>query len=131
MFSVALLQSEVQVNDTWLDYFIIAVYFVFVLGIGYVLAVTLTLASNRTWHIMAVAALGAFLLMLAPLVSPYDTTWWRYLENHAVTLFAIVVTSVYGSANMRKRFDARKACSVVSTSASVTIPRPQKASPSQ
>ncbi|HEU4848772.1 MAG TPA: sodium:solute symporter family protein [Rubrobacteraceae bacterium] len=37
MFSVALLQSEVQVNDTWLDYFIIAVYFVFVLGIGYVL----------------------------------------------------------------------------------------------
>ncbi len=37
MFSVALLQSKVQVNDTWLDYFIIAVYFVFVLGIGYVL----------------------------------------------------------------------------------------------
>ena len=37
MFSLALLQSEVQVNDTWLDYFIIAVYFVFVLGIGYVL----------------------------------------------------------------------------------------------
>jgi solute:Na+ symporter, SSS family len=37
MISVALLQSKVQVNDTWLDYFIIAVYFVFVLGIGYVL----------------------------------------------------------------------------------------------
>jgi SSS family solute:Na+ symporter len=37
VFSVALLQSNVQVNDTWLDYFIIAVYFVFVLGIGYVL----------------------------------------------------------------------------------------------
>jgi solute:Na+ symporter, SSS family len=31
---LALLQSMVQVNDTWLDYFIIAVYFVFVLGIG-------------------------------------------------------------------------------------------------
>jgi SSS family solute:Na+ symporter len=29
-----LVQSKVQVNDTWLDYFIIAVYFVFVLGIG-------------------------------------------------------------------------------------------------
>jgi SSS family solute:Na+ symporter len=35
--SLALLQSPVQVNDTWLDYFIIVVYFVFVLGIGYVL----------------------------------------------------------------------------------------------
>jgi SSS family solute:Na+ symporter len=31
---LVLLQSKVQVNDTWLDYFIIAVYFVFVLGIG-------------------------------------------------------------------------------------------------
>jgi solute:Na+ symporter, SSS family len=37
MSSLALLQSLVQVNDTWLDYFIIAVYFVFVLGIGAVL----------------------------------------------------------------------------------------------
>ena len=32
-----MVQSKVQVNDTWLDYFIIAVYFVFVLGIGAVL----------------------------------------------------------------------------------------------
>jgi solute:Na+ symporter, SSS family len=37
MFGLALLQSMVQVNDTWLDYFIIGVYFVFVLGIGAVL----------------------------------------------------------------------------------------------
>jgi solute:Na+ symporter, SSS family len=37
MSGLALLQSKVQVNDTWLDYFIIAVYFVFVLGIGAVL----------------------------------------------------------------------------------------------
>jgi len=71
-------------------------------GIGYVLAVTLALGSNRTWHIMAVAALGACLLMLAPLISPYDMTWWRYLENHAVTLFAIIVSSIFGSANLRK-----------------------------
>ncbi|HVF17879.1 MAG TPA: response regulator, partial [Steroidobacteraceae bacterium] len=71
-------------------------------GIGYVLAVTVTLGSNRTWHVIAVAALGCVLLMAAPLLSPYDLTWWRYLENHAVTLFAIVVTSVFGSANMRK-----------------------------
>src|SRR5918911_1269212 len=33
---LALVQTP-PVNDTWLDYFIIAVYFVFVLGIGYVL----------------------------------------------------------------------------------------------
>jgi solute:Na+ symporter, SSS family len=37
VFSLALLQSKVQVNDSWLDYFIIGVYFVFVLGIGAVL----------------------------------------------------------------------------------------------
>ena len=37
MISLALLQSKVQVNDSWLDYFIIGVYFVFVLGIGAVL----------------------------------------------------------------------------------------------
>jgi hypothetical protein len=37
MSGLALLQSKVQVNDSWLDYFIIAVYFVFVLGIGAVL----------------------------------------------------------------------------------------------
>ncbi len=34
MGNLALLQSLVEVNETWLDYFIIAVYFVFVLGIG-------------------------------------------------------------------------------------------------
>jgi solute:Na+ symporter, SSS family len=34
---LALLQSMVRVNDTWIDYFIIGVYFVFVLGIGAVL----------------------------------------------------------------------------------------------
>jgi SSS family solute:Na+ symporter len=37
VFGLALLQSKVQVNDSWLDYFIIGVYFVFVLGIGAVL----------------------------------------------------------------------------------------------
>jgi hypothetical protein len=37
MSGLALIQSKVQVNDTWLDYFIIGVYFVFVLGIGAVL----------------------------------------------------------------------------------------------
>jgi solute:Na+ symporter, SSS family len=35
--NVALVQPLVTVNESWLDYFIIAVYFVFVLGIGAVL----------------------------------------------------------------------------------------------
>jgi solute:Na+ symporter, SSS family len=34
MISLALVQVKVSVNETWLDYFIIGVYFVFVLGIG-------------------------------------------------------------------------------------------------
>ena len=37
MASVALLQLQVSVDTSWLDYFIIGVYFVFVLGIGAVL----------------------------------------------------------------------------------------------
>ncbi len=37
MGNLALLQSLVEVNETWIDYFIIGVYFVFVLGIGAVL----------------------------------------------------------------------------------------------
>jgi PAS domain S-box-containing protein len=71
-------------------------------GIGYVLAVTLSLSSNRFWHITTIAALGATLMFLAPIVSPYDGTWWTYLENHSVTVFAIIVTGLFGSANMRK-----------------------------
>ena len=37
MFTLALLQMQVSVDDSWLDYFIIGVYFLFVLGIGAVL----------------------------------------------------------------------------------------------
>ena len=72
------------------------------IGIGYVLAVLLSLSSNRQWHVTVVAALGAVLLFVAPIVSPYDSTWWTYLENHAVTIFAIIVTGFFGSANIRK-----------------------------
>ncbi|HMN44030.1 MAG TPA: response regulator [Povalibacter sp.] len=73
-----------------------------VVGMGYLLAVTLCLSSNRTWHIMAVAGISAILLLIAPIVSTYDAHWWIYLEHHSVTLFAILVTSLYGSAHMRK-----------------------------
>lgn len=37
MTSLALLQLKISANDTWVDYFIIALYFAFVLGIGAVL----------------------------------------------------------------------------------------------
>lgn len=37
MTSLALLQLEVSVEDSWLDYLIIGIYFLFVLGIGAVL----------------------------------------------------------------------------------------------
>jgi two-component system, sensor histidine kinase and response regulator len=72
------------------------------IGIGYVLAVILSLSSNRHWHITVIAAVGAMLLFIAPIISPYDAGWWAYLENHAVTVFAILVTGFFGSANMRK-----------------------------
>jgi PAS domain S-box-containing protein len=72
------------------------------IGIGYVLAVMLSLSSNRHWHATAVATLGALLLFAAPIASPYHPGWWAYLENHALTLFAIFVTGFFGAANMRK-----------------------------
>ena len=72
------------------------------IGIGYVLAIMLSLSSNRHWHPTAVATLCALLLFAAPIASPYHPDWWRYLENHALTLFAIFVTGFFGSANMRK-----------------------------
>jgi PAS domain S-box-containing protein len=72
------------------------------IGIGYVFAVILSLSSNRHWHVTVVAAVGAVLLFVAPTVSPYDGTWWTYLENHAVTVFAIFVTGFFGGAHNRK-----------------------------
>jgi PAS domain S-box-containing protein len=71
-------------------------------GIGYVLAVTMSLSSNRVWHITAIAGVGATLMFLGPIASPYNSSWWTYLETHAVTVFAIIVTGLFGSANMRK-----------------------------
>jgi PAS domain S-box-containing protein len=70
--------------------------------IGYVLAVTLCLRSNRPWHITVVALLGAVLLFVAPVFAPYDPHWWAYLERHSASVFAILVTGMYGNAHMRK-----------------------------
>ncbi len=71
-------------------------------GVGYVLAVTLTLSSNRPWHIVVIAGVATLLLVLSPIMAPYSITWWQYLENHAATIFAILITGLFGSANMRK-----------------------------
>ena len=71
-------------------------------GIGYVMAVTLTLSSNRPWHITAVAGVATLLLVISPIMAPYGPTWWQYLENHSVVIFAILITGLFGSANMRK-----------------------------
>ena len=71
-------------------------------GIGYVLAVMLSLSSNRFWHSAAIAGLGTLLMFVAPLLAPANLDWWVYLQNHSVTVFAIIVTGVFGSAHMRK-----------------------------
>jgi PAS domain S-box-containing protein len=77
-------------------------------GIGYVLAVILCLSSNRSWHITVVAAIGGTLMFISPIATPYDAGWWAYLENHAVTIFAIIATGLLGSAHMRTaRAEAR------------------------
>ena len=71
-------------------------------GIGYILAVLLSLYSSRGWHVTATASIGAVLLVMGPLISPYDAAWWTALESHAVSVFAILMTGFFGSANMRK-----------------------------
>jgi two-component system sensor histidine kinase/response regulator len=72
------------------------------IGIGYLLAVVLALSSNRHWHITLIATISALLMLIAPMLSPYDGNWWSYLESHSVAVFAIFATGFFGSANMRK-----------------------------
>jgi len=71
-------------------------------GIGYLLAVVLALSSSKHWHITLIATISALLMLLAPILSPYDANWWSYLESHSVTVFAIFATGFFGSANLRK-----------------------------
>ena len=73
-----------------------------VVGIGYVLAVTLCLSSRRSWHITLIAAISGVLMFIAPIASAYDSGWWTYLDNHAITIFSIIVMGLFGSAHMRK-----------------------------
>jgi two-component system sensor histidine kinase/response regulator len=72
------------------------------IGILYLFAVLLGLSSNRHWHMTLIATVGAVLMLCSPILSPYDTHWWAYLEGHTVAIFAIFVTGFFGAANMRK-----------------------------
>jgi hypothetical protein len=49
--TLALFQLQVSVDDSWLDYFIIGVYFLFVLGIGAVLRLRGWLSWGRIWEL--------------------------------------------------------------------------------
>jgi two-component system, sensor histidine kinase and response regulator len=71
-------------------------------GIGYLLAVVLALSSSKHWHITLIATISALLMLIAPMLSPYDGNWWSYLESHSVAVFAIFATGFFGSANLRK-----------------------------
>ena len=71
-------------------------------GIGYLLAVVLALSSSKHWHITLIATTSAILMLIAPTLSPYDANWWSYLESHSVTVFALLATGFFGSANLRK-----------------------------
>jgi hypothetical protein len=44
-------------------------------GIGYLLAVVLALSSSRHWHITLIATISALLMLIAPMLSPYDGNW--------------------------------------------------------
>ena len=72
------------------------------IGVGYLIAVALSLRSNKPWHVTVIASVAALLLCLAPFVSPYHASSWAELESHALTLFAIFVMGFFGSANLHK-----------------------------
>ncbi|MET0986119.1 MAG: response regulator [Steroidobacteraceae bacterium] len=71
-------------------------------GIGYMLTVILALMSSRPWHAGVLAFVATSCTFLAPIAAPVDTTWWNYLENHALMVFAIIATAVFGSAYARR-----------------------------
>ncbi|HLS82668.1 MAG TPA: response regulator [Steroidobacter sp.] len=70
-------------------------------GVGYVLAVMLSLWSNRRWHVTALSCASAVLLVLAPaLASPAAA--WTYVQLHPTAVFAILVSGLFGQAILRK-----------------------------
>ena len=72
------------------------------IGIGYLLAVLLACPRTGTGTSPLIARSARVLMLIAPMLSPYDGNWWSYLESHSVSVFAIFVTGFFGCANMRK-----------------------------
>jgi SSS family solute:Na+ symporter len=93
---LALLQSMVRVNDTWLDYFIIGVYFVFVLGIGAVLRTKMQTSEDYflsgrslpSW-ITGLAFLGANLGALEILGMGAGAAQYGIMQSHYYWIGAI------------------------------------------
>jgi SSS family solute:Na+ symporter len=97
MAVLALLQSKVQVNDTWLDYFIIGVYFVFVLGIGAVLRTKMQTSEDYflsgrslpSW-ITGLAFLGANLGALEIMGMGAGAAQYGIMQSHYYWIGAIL-----------------------------------------
>lgn len=97
MQNLALLQSApVQVNDTWIDYFIIGVYFVFVLGIGAILRTRMQTSEDYflsgrslpSW-ITGLAFLGANLGALEILGMGAGAAQYGLMQSHYYWIGAI------------------------------------------
>src|SRR5919199_3147874 len=96
MTSLALLQLKVSVNDSWLDYFIIGVYFLFVLGIGAVLRnrmqtsedYFLSRRSLPSW-VTGLAFLGANLGALEVLGMGAGAAQYGLMQSHFYWIGAI------------------------------------------
>ncbi len=92
----AFLRSEIPVNDTWLDYFIIGVYFVFVLGIGAVLRTRMRTAEDYflsgrslpSW-ITGLAFLGANLGALEIMGMGAGAAQYGIMQSHYYWIGAI------------------------------------------
>jgi SSS family solute:Na+ symporter len=96
MGELAFLQSMVSVNDTWVDYFIIGVYFVFVLGIGAMLRTKMQTSEDYflsgrslpSW-ITVLAFLGANLGALEILGMGAGAAQYGIMQSHYYWIGAI------------------------------------------
>jgi PAS domain S-box-containing protein len=73
-----------------------------VVGIGYLLTVMLALMSSRPWHVGVVAAVATSCTFVAAIAAPVNATWWTYLQQHGLLVFAIIATAMFGGAYARR-----------------------------
>ena len=113
MGNLALFQSMLEVNESWIDYFIIGVYFVFVLGIGAVLRTKMqtsedyflsgrSLPSWITGLAFLGANLGALEIMgMAAGAAEYGIMQSHYYEDHRWDRADPVVVGLHDSVRCR------------------------------